>query len=59
MSGADNSDYSEIGKRNNLQLELIRYRKKILTLFTFAKRRIQCNIITERILEHFEHKPVR
>ena len=31
---------------NNLQLELIRYRKKMLSLFTFtfAKRLIQCNI---------------
>ena len=32
--------------RNNLQLELIRYRNKRLTLFTitFAERRFQCNI---------------
>ena len=32
-------------ERNNLQLELIRYRKKDdLFTFTFTKRRIQCNI---------------
>ena len=28
-------------ERNNIQVELIRFRKKISTLFTFAKRGIQ------------------
>ena len=49
-------------KKNYLQLELIRCSKKMFTLFTFtfAKRRIQCNIahwLCTKIWGHFEHKP--
>ena len=45
-------------ERNNFQLELIRYSKKMLILlkFTFAKLRLRPS---ERIARSFEHKPLR
>ena len=46
-------------ERNNMQAELIQFRKKILTLFmlTFAKRGINAISPTERISGRFKLKP--